>query len=59
MKYKVGDVVKVRSDLICGKTYNDLRLVEKMDKYKGKIVHIMKVVKNWYYIIEELEDRHY
>lgn len=36
MKYKVGDKVKVRSDLVVGTSYNGFVFVEEMKEYLGK-----------------------
>lgn len=42
MKFKVGDVVRVKSDLK-EQDYGDLDVVSKMLEFKGKIVYISKV----------------
>ena len=39
-KYKVGDRVNVRSDLVLGECYNDWHFVNSMAKYMGKTVTI-------------------
>lgn len=50
MKYKVGDVVKVRSDL------NTIKgAIAEMLKFKGKIVHIQEALKEYYFIYEDSE----
>ena len=41
MKYKVGDVVKVRSDLIT----TEMNVVNRMLDFRGKIVRIKKFLK--------------
>lgn len=40
MKYKVGDLVKVREDLVHNKFYDDLLFVPDMFNYRGKYVRI-------------------
>lgn len=40
MKYKIGDKVKIREDLIVGKDYNGCTFIVDMEKYKGKIAII-------------------
>lgn len=45
MKYKVGDKVKVRSDLKVGKDYGEHDFVHDMFKFVGKIVTIESVWK--------------
>ena len=52
MKYKVGDVVKVRSDLSAEKIYDKIRVTTDMLNYKGKVVHIEEVIENRYHIKE-------
>lgn len=44
MKFKVGDKVRVRKDLIAGKCYGEdyLSFVDDMEKYKGKQFEIIK-----------------
>jgi hypothetical protein len=39
-KYKVGDKVKIREDLINGEEYGGIDYVSDMDKWKGKVVTI-------------------
>ena len=53
MKYKVGDKVKVRSDLRVGKSYGEHAFVHDMFKFKGKIVTIESVWKRGYRIEED------
>lgn len=43
MKYKVGDKIKVRSDLIVGQEYCDVFFIEEMKEYKGKEVTINSI----------------
>ena len=44
MKYKVGDKVRIRSDLKAGKRYGDDNFTKNMEQFKGKLVTIMDVV---------------
>lgn len=53
MKYKVGDKVKVRSDLKVGKDYGEHVFVHDMFKFVGKIVTIESVWKQGYRIEED------
>lgn len=45
MRFKVGDKVRVRKDLIAGKCYGEdnLSFVDDMEKYKGKQFEIIKM----------------
>lgn len=54
MKYKVGDVVKVRSDLDVNKRYNRFYVTINMIEFKGKLVRIARVFNNYYNIYEDL-----
>lgn len=53
MKYKVGDKVRVRSDLKVGKGYGEHAFVHDMFKFVGKIVTIESVWKQGYRIEED------
>lgn len=53
MKYKVGDKVKVRSDLRVGKSYGEHAFVHDMFKLSGKIATIESVWKQGYRIEED------
>lgn len=53
MKYKVGDKVRVRSDLRVGKSYGEHVFVHDMFKFRGKIVTIESVWKKGYRIEED------
>lgn len=53
MKYKVGDKVKVRSDLRVGKSYGEHAFMHDMSKFRGKIVTIESVWKQGYRIEED------
>lgn len=52
MKYKVGDKVKVREDLIVNDVYGCCYFILSMDKCKGSILTIKSVFSN-YYTVEE------
>lgn len=39
-KYKIGDKVKIREDLIADEEYGEINYISDMDKWKGKIVTI-------------------
>jgi len=43
MKYKVGDKVRVRGDLLVEKRYGSNIFISEMEKYKGKVVKVAKV----------------
>lgn len=53
MKHKVGDKVKVRSDLVVGKSYGEHAFVHDMIKFSGKIVTIESVWRQGYRIEED------
>lgn len=53
MKYKIGDKVKVRNDLKVFKRYGDKTFVERMEKYKGKLVTISEEFPGFYHIKED------
>ena len=53
MKYKVGDKVRVRTDLQIRTNYGDYMFVSGMDDYKGSVVTISDVFSNVYYIKED------
>lgn len=44
MKFKVGDIVKVREDLESGEEYNEVIFDERMKEFKGKTYKIKQVV---------------
>lgn len=52
-KYKIGDKVKVREDLICGVDYGIETFVDEMEKYKGKITQIKKVFSDGEYWLKD------
>lgn len=56
MKYKIGDTVKVREDLICGTSYDKIIFVDGMDCLRGKIFTI-EYIKNGsvpFYCVKEV-----
>lgn len=55
MKFKVGDKVRVRDDLIAGEMYNHYMFSRGMIKYKGKILTIATKRED-YYLLEEEDD---
>lgn len=52
-KYKVGDKVVIRDDLVINYTYGGYMWIESMEKFKGKVVTIQNV-NNFCYDIEEM-----
>jgi hypothetical protein len=56
-KYKVGDKVKIREDLVADEEYGEIDYISDMDKWKGKIVTISFVDNdnNCYGIAEDTE----
>jgi hypothetical protein len=53
MKYKIGDKVRVREDLVDQKFYGEINYVSDMDEWKGKVVTISFVGSDYYEIAEE------
>lgn len=54
MRYKAGDKVKVRGDLVVGKKYDGEHFIEDMTQYRGKIVTIDRVgTDNLKYLIKD------
>lgn len=54
MRYKAGDKVKVRGDLVVGKKYDGEHFIEDMTQYRGKIVTIDRVgTDNLEYLIKD------
>ena len=51
MKYKVGDRVRIRTDLITNTLYSEYYFVKEMDRYKGKVANII-CVDLYYYRID-------
>lgn len=58
MKFKVGDKVRVRKDLVANETYGAYIFVSIMEKFKGKIVTIIGICNN-HYVIDEDNKRCY
>jgi hypothetical protein len=52
MKYKVGDKVRIREDLITNKRYNGLSFIPSMEQYKGKVATITNIIFGDHYIID-------
>lgn len=56
MRYKAGDKVRVRKDLVVGKNYGGYDFVSSMEKFEGKIVTIESVDDDHYHIEEDKFD---
>ena len=56
MKYKVGDKVRVREDLVADQWYGDDIFTPEMDSFKGQVVTIKKIRENKYVIEEDHGD---
>lgn len=54
-KYKIGDVVRLRSDLVDGKKYGCNVFVSEMEGYKGKPLEIVDTYKIGYEVEYEVE----
>ena len=48
MRFKVGDKVRVRTDLEDGKEYGSCTFVSEMEEYEGKIITIKEVAGDYY-----------
>lgn len=58
MRYKIGDKVRVREDLVVNKSYGIDTFVDNMEKFKGKVVTISEITsrtKEEYHIKEDRE----
>ena len=53
MRYKVGDKVRVRKDLVVGKNYGGYIFARSMEEFKGEIVTIESVDGDHYHIEED------
>lgn len=51
MKYKVGDKVKVRSDLNYGKYSDGVPFTHEMDKFKGTVLEVRKIAGEFYEMV--------
>lgn len=51
MKYKVGDKVRVRSDLNYGKYSEGVPFTSEMDKFKGTVLEVRKIVGEFYEMV--------
>lgn len=54
MKYKIGDKVRVRTDLVVDDCYGGYSFTEGMEKYAGQIVTIDALLDDKYLIDEDL-----
>ena len=52
MRYKAGDRVRVRKDLVVGNVYGGVLFDKKMCSYLGKIVEISEVYTCYYHICD-------
>ena len=59
MRYKVGDKVKIRKDLIEGTEYGGEGFVDDMMQFRGKEVTIQKVIFDREYILLEDTEKWY
>lgn len=53
MKYKVGDKVRIRRDLMTFERYGSQTFVKQMEKYKGMTATISEVFSDTYCIKED------
>ena len=51
-KYKVGDKVRAREDLVVGYLYGKMRYDEEMDKHKGRILTVDAICDGYYWMEE-------
>ena len=56
MKYKIGDKVRVREDLVVGQWYGEDTFASAMAPFKGKIVTISNI-ESCFYRLKEDSDR--
>ena len=48
MRYKIGDQVKVRRDLVVGRDYNGYTFLSEMEKCRGKILFVFDYIEGGY-----------
>jgi hypothetical protein len=53
MKYKIGDKVRVRKDLVVDRVYGEDKFIAPMEKYLDKTMTVDKIVKNCKYKLKE------
>ena len=53
-KYKVGDTVRIRSDLIVGKVYGDIKMSGLMAKFRGNTARVTVVPTVGIYRLDEM-----
>lgn len=51
MKYKVGDKVKVRSDLKCKEYYDGVPFTYEMNRFKGTVLEVRKIAGEFYEMV--------
>ncbi|MBY6842652.1 hypothetical protein [Clostridium botulinum] len=56
MKFKVGDRVRVRTDLEVGEIYGEYDFTDEMEKFKGKIITIKECYSDFYTIEGDYHD---
>lgn len=59
MKYKVGDKVRIRRDLMIFEKYGSQTFVKQMEKYKGMPATTSEVFSDTYYIKEDKGENWY
>lgn len=59
MKYKIGDKVRVRKDLVVDRVYGNNVFVSQMQKYSGKTMTIGSIENNNFYILKGDSDEWY
>ena len=53
MKFKIGDKVKLKDDLVVGEGYDELELLDNMEYYKGEVLTIKRINENGNYKVNE------
>ena len=59
MKYKIGDKVRIKEDLVANQWFGDDVFTPEMASYKGQVVTITKIRENKYVIEEDHGDWHW